>query len=186
MPEIRQIMAEELQEESIIEGTLGTNVSRTKSMSSGLVTFHTEVNKENIPPSTVVSEHEEDSEQVDNTQTANKIEESLQKCYIVNHHVSSWEELQEDLQVVLPNSPQFTYVLESFKQMPCKKFSGAPKYAFELQGHINISTSDEAKEWLSQMFSQSKCTYRHTRGRKSKSKKVLYKAYMHCQHQKKH
>ena len=90
----------------------------------------------------MVSEHEEDSEQVTDTQTANKFEESLQKCYNDNHHISSWEELQEDLQVVLPNSTQFTYVIESFKQIPWEKFSGAPKYAFELQGRINISTAD--------------------------------------------
>ena len=185
MPKIHQIMAEELQEESILVGTLSTIVSRTESISSDPVTLDIKVNKENIPPSTVVSEHEEDSEQIANTQTANKFEESLQKCYNGNHHISSWEELQEDLQVVLPNSPQFTYIIESFKQMPYEKFSGAPKYAFELQGHINIFTADQAKEWLSQMFSHSKCTYRHTRGRKSKCKKVLYKAYMHCQHQKK-
>ena len=84
----------------------------------------------------------------------------------------------------LPNSSQFTYVIKSFKQMPCEKFSGAPKYAFELQGCINISTADQANEWLSQMLLHSKCTYRHTRGKKSKCKKVLYKACMHCQHQK--
>ena len=131
-----------MQEESILVGTLSTIVSRTESISSDPVTLDIKVNKENIPPSTVVSEHEEDSEQIANTQTANKFEESLQKCYNGNHHISSWEELQEDLQVVLPNSPQFTYVIESLKQMPCEKFSGAPKYAFELQGHINIFTAD--------------------------------------------
>ena len=99
MPKIHQIMAEELQDKSIPVGTLSTIVSRTESMSSDLVTLDIKVNKENIPPSTLVSEHEEDSEQVADTQTANKFEESLQKCYNGNHHISSWEELQEDLQV---------------------------------------------------------------------------------------
>ena len=180
------MMAEELQEESILLGTLSTVVSRTVSTSSDIVTLDIKVNEENIPPCTVVSEHEEDPEQVTNTQIPNNFEESLQTCYHGIPYISFWEELQEDLQMVLPNRSQFTYVIESFKQMPCEKFSGAPKYAFELQGRINISTADQAKEWLSQMFLHSKCTYRHTRGRKSKCKKVLYKACMHCQHQKSH
>lgn len=68
--------------------------------------------------------------------------------------------------------------------MPSEEFYGAPKYAFELEARINISTADQAKEWLSQMFTHPKCTYRHTRGREGKCKKVLYKAYMHCHHQK--
>ena len=34
-------------------------------------------------------------------------------------------------------------------------------------------------------YLHSKCTYRHTRGSQSKSKKVHYKVYMHCQHKKK-
>ena len=77
--------------------------------------------------------------------------------------------------MVLPNSSQFTYVIKSFKQMPCEKFSGAPKYAFELQGHINISTADQAKEWLSQMFLHSKCTYRHTRGKRASARRCFTK-----------
>ena len=76
--------------------------------------------------------------------------------------------------MVLPPDPQFTYVVEKFKRMPCEEFSGDPKYAFELEACINISTADQAKEWLSQMFTHSKCTYRHTRGREGKCKKVLY------------
>ena len=52
--------------------------------------------------------------------------------------------------MVLPPDPQFTYVVEKFKRMPCEEFSGAPKYAFELEARINISTADQAKEWLSQ------------------------------------
>ena len=60
-----------------------------------------------------------------------------------NHHISSWEELQEDLQAILQNNPQFTYVIENFKHVPCKDFSGAPKYAFELQAHINIHTTGQ-------------------------------------------
>ena len=114
-----------------------------------------------------------------------KYKQFFHKCHNGNQHISSWMELQEDLQAVLPNNPQFTYVIESFKHVPCKDFSGAPKYAFELQACTNIHTTEQANEWLSQMFLHSKCTYRHTRGRQSKSKKVLYKVYMHCQHKKK-
>ena len=44
--------------------------------------------------------------------------------------------------MVLPPDPQFTYVVEKFKRMPCEEFSGAPKYAFELEARINISTAD--------------------------------------------
>ena len=61
------MMVEELQEESILVGTLSTVVSRTESTSSDIVTLDIKVNEENIPPCTVVSEHEEDPEQVTNT-----------------------------------------------------------------------------------------------------------------------
>ena len=68
--------------------------------------------------------------------------------------------------------------------MPCDELSGAPKYVFELQTCINIPTADQAKEWQSQMFTHSKCTYRHTKEREGECKKVLNETYMHCHHQK--
>ena len=61
------MMVEELQEESILVGTLSTVVSRTESTFSDIVTLDIKVNEENIPPCTVVSEHKEDPEQVTNT-----------------------------------------------------------------------------------------------------------------------
>lgn len=151
-------------------------VSRTESTSFDIlvVTLDIKIDKENIPLSTVVSGHEVLGE-VTNTQMTNNFEESLHKCYNDSHHISSWEELQEDLQVVLPNNPQFTYVVESFKQMPCEKFSGASKYAFELQARINISTANQAKEWLYQMFLHSQCTYRHTREERANAKRCYIK-----------
>ena len=100
-------------------------------------------------------------------------------------NVNSWEELPEELQAVLPSQSQYTYVIDNFQTLPCEDFSGAPKFSFEFQARINISSGDQASQWLSDMFLHSKCTYRHAGGRQSKGQKVLYKAHMHCQHKKK-
>ena len=58
-------------------------------------------------------------------------------------------------------------------------------HAFELRVRINIFNADEAKQWLTNMFSHSKCTYRHTRSVHSNliGKREVYKAHMHCHHQ---
>ena len=56
-----------------------------------------------------------------------------------DNKVSSWEVLPEELQAVLPNQSQYTYAIENFKPLPCEKFVGAPKHAFEVEARINIS-----------------------------------------------
>ncbi len=95
--------------------------------------------------------------------------------------------MQPSLQCVFPQNQQYTYIVDSFKQLPNEEFSGAPDNAFEVQARINISTAAKAEQWLSDMFSQSKCTYRHTRGvgHRVKHKRVVYKVNMHCQHKRK-
>ena len=102
-----------------------------------------------------------------------------------NINVNSWEDLPEELQAVLPSLSQYTYVIDTFQRLPREDFSGAPEFAFEFQARVNISSGEQASQWLSDMFLHSKCTYRHTGGRQSKGQKVLYKAHMHCQHKKK-
>ena len=56
-----------------------------------------------------------------------------------------------------------------------------------MQVRLNISDETGAKTWMSKMFLHSNCTYRHTRGvsNKVKGKRVAYKVFMHCQHQRK-
>ena len=98
----------------------------------------------------------------------------------------SWDSLESSLQSVFPDDTKYTYVIESYKEKELESFVGAPDYAFEVEARINISSGNEAREWLSKLFAHSNCTYRFTRGaNKAKCKRVVYKAFMHCQHQKK-
>ena len=101
--------------------------------------------------------------------------------------VQSWDQLQSSLQAVFPNDKQYSYVVESYKELPFEEFIGAPTHTFQAQIRINIGNESDAKEWLSKVYAHSKCTYRHTRGvgNKTKGKRILYKAYLHCQHQRK-
>ena len=105
----------------------------------------------------------------------------------VDVEVCSWDGLHSSVQKVLPDSKEYTYVVETFRQLECQKFTGAPEHAFELRVRINIFNADEAKQWLTNMFSHSKCKYRHTRGMHSylKGKRVVYKAHMYCHHERK-
>ncbi len=48
-----------------------------------------------------------------------------------------------------------------------------------------VTDFSSPRSWLTKMMVHSQCTYRHTRGRKPGLKRVLYKAEMHCQNQKK-
>ena len=78
------------------------------------------------------------------------------------------------------------YVIESYKEKKLETFVGASDHAFEVQARINVFSEKEAREWLSKFFEHSNCTYRFSRGvNKAKCKRVVYKAFMHCQHQKK-
>ena len=118
---------------------------------------------------------------------------SYQKAYVnssditANYKACSWNELESSLQSVFPEDQFYTYVIEKYTESEQESFIGAPDYAFEVQVRVNISDEIEAKDWVSKMFSYSGCTYRHTRGvsNKVKGKRVIYKAYMHCQHQRK-
>lgn len=101
--------------------------------------------------------------------------------------VQSWNQLQSSLQTVFPNDKRYTYVVESYKELQREEFTGAPAYTFEAQVRINIGNESDAKQWLSKVYSHSKCTFKHTRrvGNKTKGKRILHKAYLHCQHQRK-
>ena len=101
--------------------------------------------------------------------------------------VQSWNQLQSSLQTVFPNDKQYSYVVESYKELPFEEFIGAPTHTFQAQVRINIGNESDAKQWLSIVYAHSKCTFRHTRGvgNKTKGKRILYKAYLHCQHQRK-
>lgn len=143
-------MAEELQEENILVPALGTANYRLELTLSGSFSCDTIVEKENISPAIAAGvNHEVDTDR-------QNYEQSFHKCRHHesdgNHRISFWEKLQEDLQAVLPNNTQFTYGKESFKHLPFEDFSGAPKYAFELQARIHIHTTEHVKEWLFQMF----------------------------------
>ena len=66
--------------------------------------------------------------------------------------VCSWNSLQSSLQSVFPNDENYTYVIESYKELQQENFIGAPDYAFEVQVQINISSEEGAKQWLSKFF----------------------------------
>ena len=100
--------------------------------------------------------------------------------------VCSWDSLPSSLQTVFPDDTKYTYVIENYKEKKLETFLGAPQNAFEVQARVNVSSENAAKEWLSKLFVHSNCTYRYTRGaNKAKGKRVVYKAFMHCQHQRK-
>ena len=76
-------------------------------------------------------------------------------------------------------------MVTDFSILPEEAFSGAPEYAYDSTIRVNISNVDRAKEWLQSLMKHSKCTYRHSKGRKPGLKRVLYKVEMHCQHKRK-
>ena len=99
--------------------------------------------------------------------------------------VCSWNSLPSSFQIVFPDDTKYTYIIESYQEKELKTFLGAPQYAFEVQARVNVSSENDAKEWLSKLYAHSNCTYRFTRGaNKAKGKRVMYKAFQHCQHQK--
>jgi len=95
--------------------------------------------------------------------------------------------LQSSLQAVFPNDHQYSYVAESYKDLSLEKFTGTPEYALEAKVCIDIRNELDEKQWLSKLYVHSKYTFRHTRGvgNKTKGKRILYKVYLHCQHQRK-
>ena len=99
------------------------------------------------------------------------------------------EEINPDnchaLQELLPLDDMYTYVITDFSPLPTEKFLGAPEFSYEATIRVNTTDEASARCWMAKMMTHSQCTYRHTRGRKPGLKRVLYKAEMHCQHQKK-
>ena len=96
-----------------------------------------------------------------------------------------WEHLHPALQALLPFENGLTYVITDFTLLPSEDFLGAPEHSYEATVRINIAEKESAQSWMQKMMQHSKCTYRHTRGRKTGLKRVLYKVEMHCQHQRK-
>ena len=74
-------------------------------------------------------------------------------------HVLIWEQLDVPLKRVSPNEGKVSYVITDYTPLTTLSFSGASELAFDAVIHINVTT-EEAKLWLQQLTSQSKCTYR--------------------------
>ena len=51
----------------------------------------------------------------------------------------TWNELPENLQKVLPDIHNFTYMVDKVETLPTESFTGAPVYAFEAIVRINIT-----------------------------------------------
>ena len=83
--------------------------------------------------------------------------------------------LDPSLQSVLPNEEDITYVVTEFIPLSTSSFFGAPDHAFEATIRINLISKDAGEEWLQKMMEHGKCTYRHTQGRATGLKQVLYK-----------
>ena len=97
----------------------------------------------------------------------------------------SWEDLDAGLQSVLPPNEKYSYVLEEIIQKQKAELEGAPLYCFQAVIRINMSTEVEAKQWLEELMTHSRTTYRVTRTFKPGLKRIKCKFEMHCQHRKK-
>ena len=103
---------------------------------------------------------------------------------IVNK-VVSWDELPCFLQSVIPPDDEYSYVIEECNKLPAEGFSGAPSNRFVATMRINLNNGEQAKHWVDKMCNHSKCTYRITRTYKPSLKRIMWRADMHCQHQRK-
>ena len=74
-------------------------------------------------------------------------------------------------------------MITELNQLPADDFPGAPEHLYEATLRINLTEKEAAQSWMQKMMQHSKCTYRHSKGRAPGLKRVLYKAEMHCQHQ---
>ena len=92
--------------------------------------------------------------------------------------------LNEDLMYVLPDSDEYTYIVESFNKLPVHTFFGAPTVNFDAYIRVNLNDDREVSRWI-EAFSEKSKTYRTTRTYKPSMKKVSFKVDMHCQHFKK-
>ena len=97
----------------------------------------------------------------------------------------SWKQLDVPLQTFLPNDSKYTYyVIEDFQSKMSEKFEGAPINCFEAVIRINLTSEEEAKQWIQDM-AHSLTTYRITRTTTPGLKRVQCKIEMHCQHYRK-
>jgi hypothetical protein len=96
-----------------------------------------------------------------------------------------WDHLDPSLKALLPSETGLTYVITELNHLPAENFPGAPEYSYEATVRINLTNKEAAQSWIQKMMQHSKCTYRHSKGRAPGLKRVLYKAEMHCQHQRK-
>ena len=96
-----------------------------------------------------------------------------------------WNDLHPSLKELLPSEKGVTYVITELNQLPTEEFAGAPKYSYKTTVRINLTDKEAVQSWMQKMMQHSKCTYRHTKGRTPGLKRVVYKAEMHCQHQRK-
>ena len=86
-----------------------------------------------------------------------------------------WEHLHPALQALLPFENGLTYVITDFTLLPSEDFLGAPEHSYEATVRINIAEKESAQSWMQKMMQHSKCTYRHTRGRKTGLKRDFIK-----------
>ena len=84
----------------------------------------------------------------------------------------------------IPDSDEYTYIVESFNKFPVHTFCGAPTVNFDAYIRVNLNDDRESR-WIEALSEKSKCTYRTTRTYKPSMKKVSFKVDMHCQHLKK-
>ena len=110
---------------------------------------------------------------------------SVDLAKVIETEPVEWNDLHPSLKEFLPSEKGVTYVITELNQLPTEEFAGAPKYSYETTVRINLTDKEAVQSWMQKMMQHSKCTYRHTRGRTPGLKRVVYKAEMHCQHQRK-
>ena len=85
----------------------------------------------------------------------------------------TWENLPADIQSVLPNGEEYSYIIQSHHKKDAESFEGAPELAFSAIIRINLETPEAVATWLNKMMATSLCTYRVTRGgHKTKGKRA--------------
>ena len=96
--------------------------------------------------------------------------------------VLSWKDVP--LQTVLHNDSKYTYVID-FQSKMSEKFERVLINCFEAVIRINLTSEEEAKQWIQDMMAHSLTTYQITRTTTPGLKRVQYKIEMHCQHYRK-
>lgn len=59
----------------------------------------------------------------------------------------NWEQLPADIQSVLPNDEEYSYVIQAHQKQDTKAFKGAPEFAFSAIIRINLDTPEAIKTW---------------------------------------